>query len=254
MNDIIRRPFYAEYAWAFDLLIRRPLLEFANRHIATARGLGVVRRVSLAVSCVAERDHAPGQRTRGGTGAGAESAVTTAASASSHFILLRNPVDNRSGRRSVSSGASPVLLTGDGSERARRGGRASWAISGRWQLLNINVSFCRLEADEPRYKKAKELYEAEVPEMLGQLRAEISAARRLVSPAMHERLKTYYCDTLLRVDAQLESLIRRNETATRSEWRAQHEHSFHDAQDQLEKVLGELAVELDLTAPRAIVT
>lgn len=132
--------------------------------------------------------------------------------------------------------------------------KAFSACAWRWQLLNINVSFCRLEAEEPRYKKAAELYEAEVPAMLGQLRAEISAARRLVSPAMHERLKTYYYDTLLRVDAQLSALIRQDETATRKDWRTQHHNSFHDAQDQLEKVLGELAVELDLTAPRAIVT
>jgi hypothetical protein len=129
----------------------------------------------------------------------------------------------------------------------------------RFQLLNINVSFCRLNASQGNYERARDRYQSESADLLGQLRAELSSARRLVAQPTYEKLRRLYFDTLLMVDANLESLIRDSSESTPEEWEhlwkeqwiKQHRTAFEDAQTEIEGVLGDLARELRLSAPGA---
>jgi hypothetical protein len=99
--------------------------------------------------------------------------------------------------------------------------------------------------------KAVERYQLEAAELLGQIRAEISMGRRLVSASMYQSMHGLYYDTLLQVDASLEYLIGVGPKATDKDWRAQHTKSFDLAQTAIENVLIDLAHELQLTAPVA---
>jgi hypothetical protein len=119
------------------------------------------------------------------------------------------------------------------------------------QLMNINVSFTKMNTDEATYKKAVEQYHLEATELLGQIRAQLSTARRLISKPMQDEMHDLYFDTLLSVDASLEGLIRKGSKATYQEWSEQHSKSFDLAQARIESVLSDLARELQLFAPLA---
>jgi hypothetical protein len=127
--------------------------------------------------------------------------------------------------------------------------RSLWEL----QLLNIDVSFNKLNGSEDSYQRSCDKYLSRVAELLGQIRVEISASKRLVSPVMQERLSDLYFGTLLRVDSTLVQLIREGVDAPVQAWRAQHEASFGTAQEEIDKVLTELAVELKLAAPATLV-
>lgn len=92
-------------------------------------------------------------------------------------------------------------------------------------------------------------YQGKSAEILGQIRAELSASRRLVSPLMHQRLSKLYFEVLLPIDESLERLVQKGPRAQESEWLRQHDSSFQAAQKQIDDVLAELAAELKLTAP-----
>jgi hypothetical protein len=119
------------------------------------------------------------------------------------------------------------------------------------QLMNINVSFYKMNGNETGYRIAVEKYQSKSAEILGQIRAELSASRRLVSPLMQQRLSKLYFETLLPIDANLEELIQKGVKVKHTEWQKQHDASFGDAQKQIDDVLTELAVELELAAPAA---
>ena len=133
------------------------------------------------------------------------------------------------------------------SELLRNMSKIAW----RLQLLNIAVSFYRLGGNQASYDKASERYEAEAADLLGQLRAELSTSKRLVSTALYGKLRTLYFETLLPIDAKLHALIRNNATSTMEEWERQHDTSFRVAQTEIENVLADLALELQLTSPTA---
>ena len=65
---------------------------------------------------------------------------------------------------------------------------------------------------------------------------------------MQKKLNTLYFETILPIDGTLERLIRKGATADIEEWKAQHDKSFGDAQNQIDTFLTELAVELKLAA------
>jgi hypothetical protein len=133
------------------------------------------------------------------------------------------------------------------SELLKELGKYSW----KFQLLNINVSYCRIESTTENFNNACVKYQAESAELLGQIRAELSTTKRLVSEGMYQELRSLYFDTLLAVDSHLEILIRTNSTATNEQWRAQHDVSFGQAQGRIETTLSHLAQELLLTSPNA---
>lgn len=120
-----------------------------------------------------------------------------------------------------------------------------------FQLMNINISFYKLNGSIDGYKLAIKNYQNRSAEVLGQIRAELSMARRLVSPAMHQKLSKLYFETLLPIDSNLELLIQGGSGASKSEWRRQHDNSFESAQKQIDEVMTELARELRLVAPVA---
>ena len=122
-----------------------------------------------------------------------------------------------------------------------------------FQLLNIDVSFNKLNGSEDSYQRSREKYQSRVAELLGQIRVELSASKRLVSPAIQERLSELYFGTLLRIDGTLEQLIERGVDAQSQDWEAQHDASFYTAQKEIDKVLTDLAVELQLTAQAILV-
>lgn len=124
-------------------------------------------------------------------------------------------------------------------------------LTWEFQLMNINVSFYRLNGDETDFQIAVERYQNNSGTLLGQIRAELSISRRLVSPEMYERLAGLYFDTLLPIDSSLEWLIKQDAETLDNEWQEQHNRSFGDAQTQIDEVLNELAVELQLTATAA---
>ncbi len=121
-----------------------------------------------------------------------------------------------------------------------------------FQLSNINVSFYRISGNEAAFGTAAAKYQARSGELLGQIRAELSNARRLTSPAMHDRLTQLYFQTILPADSGVEALIARGPAATRDEWLQQHKTSFETAQKAIDDVLKDLAVEFDLAAPLAM--
>jgi len=125
-------------------------------------------------------------------------------------------------------------------------------LAWEFQLMNINVSFYRLNGDETDFQTAVERYQNNSGTLLGQIRAELSISRRLVSPEMYQRLAGLYFDTLLPIDSSLEWLIKQDAETLGNEWQKQHDQSFGDAQTQIDEVLNELAVELRLTATAAI--
>jgi hypothetical protein len=88
--------------------------------------------------------------------------------------------------------------------------------------------------------------------ILGQIRTGLSKAKRLIAPAMHEKLATLYFETLLSVDGSLEMLIHRGTAARKNEWRQQHNNSFVEAQNRIDSFLTELAIELKLAASTAL--
>jgi len=125
-------------------------------------------------------------------------------------------------------------------------------LAWEFQLMNINVSFYRLNGDETDFQTAVERYQNNSGTLLGQIRAELSISRRLVSPEMYQRLAGLYFDTLLPIDSSLEWLIKHGAETLDNEWQEQHDQSFGGAQTQIDEVLNELAVELRLTATAAI--
>ena len=130
--------------------------------------------------------------------------------------------------------------------------RSMSKIAWRFQLLNIAVSFYRLLGDSKNYALASEKYQAEAADLLGQFRSELSTSRRLVSPSMHEKLRALYFSTMLPIDASLEQLIRKNDSAQTEKWQEQHKRSFEDAQSAIEEALSELAFELQLTTQSVV--
>ena len=121
-----------------------------------------------------------------------------------------------------------------------------------FQLSNINVSFYKTSGNETAFEAAAAKYQARSGELLGQIRAELSNARRLTSPAMHDRLTQLYFKTILPVDSGVEALIARGPAATRDDWLQQHTTSFGTAQKAIDDVLRDLAVEFNLAAPLAM--
>ncbi len=121
-----------------------------------------------------------------------------------------------------------------------------------FQLSNINVSFYKIAGNEAAFGTAVAKYQARSGELLGQIRAELSNARRLTSPAMHDRLTQLYFQTILPVDSGVEALIARSPAATRDAWLEQHQKSFETAQKAIDDVLKDLAVEFALAAPLAM--
>ena len=81
------------------------------------------------------------------------------------------------------------------------------ALLWEFQLLNIDVSFYKVNGNEVGYRMAVTKYQSKATAILGQIRAELSASRRLLSPLMHQRLSKLYFETLLQVDASLERLV-----------------------------------------------
>jgi hypothetical protein len=121
-------------------------------------------------------------------------------------------------------------------------------LSWEFQLMNIDVSFYKLNKNKIAYSRAVEKYQSKAGEILGLIRAEMSTSRRLVSPFMQQKLSKLYFETLLPIDASIEQLIQKGD-AKQAEWNRQHNASFVDAQKQIDDVLTELAVELKLAAP-----
>lgn len=132
----------------------------------------------------------------------------------------------------------------DQTQLLRNLSRLAWDL----QLMNINVSFYKSSGNESGYHLAAQKYQERSAELLGQIRAELSTARRLVSPEMQEKLSKLYYDTLLPIDANLERLIQKGANATPDDWKQQHHLSLGDAQVQIDNALTELAAELKLTA------
>src|SRR5882724_8608724 len=95
-------------------------------------------------------------------------------------------------------------------------------LAWEFQLLNIDVSFYKTNGNEIAYRNAVPAYQQRSAVLLGQIRAEVSTARRLVSRPMQKKLSELYFDTLLPVDSGLERLIQKGDEAEVSEWRRQH--------------------------------
>lgn len=128
-----------------------------------------------------------------------------------------------------------------------------------FQMLSLEPSYYALSRDEARYKDAVQRYEVESWAWLGQVRAEISKARRLVSPGLFEQLLSYYYDTLIQMDMELSDLIRKAATgkwpasveAMAEAWRRNHSAIFTGLAEKNDELLGNLAEEFRLTKPSA---
>lgn len=131
------------------------------------------------------------------------------------------------------------------SELLKRLAKLLW----EFQLLNIDVSFYKTNGNEDGFRKALEKYQNNAAELLGQIRAELSTSRRLASPIMQQKLLKLYFGTLLKIDARLEQLVAQGSNSSQQEWREQHDASFGAAQEEIDEVLTELAIEFRLTAP-----
>jgi len=118
-------------------------------------------------------------------------------------------------------------------------------------LLNINVSFYKINGDDASYAAAVDKYQSKSGDILGQFRTELSVARRLVSPEMHGSLDELYKYELLRIDSTLEQLIVKGDDATGEDWSEQHRTAFSKTQNQIDDVLMQLALELQLTSVSA---
>lgn len=119
-----------------------------------------------------------------------------------------------------------------------------------FQLMNIDVSFYKVNGNEAQYTKAAARYQEQSAKLLGQIRAELSTARRLTSPAMHEKLRDLYFKNLLPIDVELELLIKRASTTDLQAWNRQHQVSFGATQTAIEDTLNALAEEFQLTASK----
>jgi hypothetical protein len=98
----------------------------------------------------------------------------------------------------------------------------------------------------------QKVYQDRAAKILGQIRTDLSKAKRLIAPAMQEKLTALYFETLLPIDGSLELLIHRGTAARKNEWRKQHNNSFVEAQNQIDSFLTELAIELKLAASTAL--
>jgi len=117
------------------------------------------------------------------------------------------------------------------------------ALLWEFQLLNYDVFFYHETEDKDAYQKAASKYQDKASEILGQIQAELSASRRLVSPAMHKKLKELYYGTLIRADMNAEFLIRKNPRSLLTD--------KGDSETKIDEALKDLAVDLKLVAPAA---
>lgn len=120
-----------------------------------------------------------------------------------------------------------------------------------FQLMNINVSFYKLYGNDAGFRSAVIKYQDSAGDLLGRIRTEMSASRRLVSPDVYEQLSTLYYDILLPIDSNLENLINQGDQASDENWQEQHNASFGIAQEKIDNTLKDLAFAMDLAAATA---
>jgi uncharacterized membrane-anchored protein YhcB (DUF1043 family) len=115
-------------------------------------------------------------------------------------------------------------------------------------LLNIDVSFYKVQGNEASYLTAVGRYQSQSAQLLASIRTEMSNARRLTTPTMYERLSDLYYKTLIPIDGQLEALIQRGAAVDTTDWHRQNAAAYQDAQKAIDDLLNDLAVEFQLTA------
>jgi hypothetical protein len=128
-----------------------------------------------------------------------------------------------------------------------------------FQMMALEPAYYALSREEARFRDAAQRYDVESWACLGQVRAEISKARRLVSPGLFEQLLSYYYDTLIALDMETSDLIRKSlvgkwpaSVESSSEgWRRNHTAIFTGLAQKNDELLGNLAEEFRLTKPSA---
>ncbi|MGH3052479.1 MAG: hypothetical protein ACRDM8_05895 [Gaiellaceae bacterium] len=111
-------------------------------------------------------------------------------------------------------------------------------------LSLIEVSYYKTNGDKERFNQALKSYQDAAGTRFGQMQAEFSKARRLVSPERWLELQGLYGE-FLRLDMRVMQL-----RSTDHGWHEQHNAAF-GVQGRISEALASLAAEMGLIGPRA---
>jgi hypothetical protein len=112
-----------------------------------------------------------------------------------------------------------------------------------FQLFALAVSYYKFHGEAGKYDAALAEYDDKAWQYFGTIRAEISKARRLVSPPTYETLLKFYTDSLINLDTELMSAAR----SPRGDWNALHERIYSGMAKQTDDIVNLLAEELRLS-------
>jgi hypothetical protein len=112
-------------------------------------------------------------------------------------------------------------------------------------LLSLKVTWYSATGNEERFDVAWKEWDEESWLLFGRLRAEISKARRLTSPAIHEELLDVHDFWFRRFSVELERMVRRRDIGTRESVDF-HNHTYRENTKLIDDALTHLAEELRL--------
>jgi hypothetical protein len=112
-------------------------------------------------------------------------------------------------------------------------------------LLSLKVTWYAASGNEERFDAAWQEWDEESWLLFGRLRAEISKARRLTSPAVHAELLNVHDTWFRRFSLELEGMVRRRDIGT-GESVDFHNRTYRENTKLIDDVLTRLAEELRL--------
>ena len=112
-------------------------------------------------------------------------------------------------------------------------------------LLSLKVTWYAASGNEERFDAAWQEWDEESRLLFGRLRAEISKARRLTSPAVHAELLNVHDTWFRRFSLELEGMVRRRDIGT-GESVDFHNRTYRENTKLIDDVLTRLAEELRL--------
>lgn len=124
------------------------------------------------------------------------------------------------------------------------------ALLWEYQLLLIEVPYCRQFPERNLYPAALKKYEENSGRLLSKIRAEISKALRLTPYNIYEELKKFYYQQLLQLDLTVSQLAT-SDTRKQDkigEWEQLNRYAVGDLSEIVDNIIDKLASELSLKA------